>query len=277
MAEGISEGKLLFLLSAAQFINIVDFMMVLPMGPDFAAGLHISTARLGLVAGAYTGAAACAGLLGALFLDRFDRRSALFVCMTGLVIGTSLGGVAQGLGTMLLARAVAGGFGGPASALALAIIADAIPAQRRGYALGRVAGAFAVASVVGVPIGLKLAEVGGWRAPFFSIAGLGLIVALGAITQMPPMRKHLTSPGSRPVAPRPLTDFVTDTTVLASLACTAFLMMGTFALISNLSTYLQFNLGYSRSRLGFLYMVGGLCAFFAMRAAGRFVDQRGCR
>src|SRR5258708_6698762 len=136
MAETITEGRLLFLLSAVQFINIVDFMMVLPMGPDFAAGLGISTAKLGLVAGAYTGAAAIAGLVGALFLDRFDRRSALFVCMTGLVTGTALGGMARGLGTMLIARAVAGGLGGPAAAPALALLADAIPPQRPGPGAG---------------------------------------------------------------------------------------------------------------------------------------------
>jgi predicted MFS family arabinose efflux permease len=276
IVELISEGRLLFLLGAVQFINVVDFMMVLPMGPDFAVGLGISTARLGLVAGAYTAAAAVAGLIGALFLDRFDRRSALFVAMAGLVLGTAAGGFAQGLGSMLAARALAGFFGGPATAMSLAILADAIPPARRGQALGKVAGAFAVASVVGVPIGMRLSLMGGWRLPFFAIAGLGLVVALTAIAMMPPMRKHLTSGvGGRPVAPRSLGAFVRDPTVLASLGCTAALMMGTFALVSNLSTFLQFNLGYPRERLELLYMVGGLLSFFAMRLAGRWVDRRG--
>jgi predicted MFS family arabinose efflux permease len=72
---------------------------------------------------------------------------------------------------------MAGFFGGPATAMSLAIIADVIPPARRGQALGKVAGAFAVASVVGVPVGMRLSQMGGWRLPFFFIAGLGLVVA----------------------------------------------------------------------------------------------------
>src|SRR5688572_28727357 len=123
----MSERKLLFLLGAVQFINVVEFMMVVPLGPDFAGGLGISTAKLGLVAGSYTAAAAVAGLVAALFLDRFDRRKALCWAMLGLVAGTLAGGLAQGLGSMLGARVLAGVFGGPASALSMAIVADLIP------------------------------------------------------------------------------------------------------------------------------------------------------
>src|SRR3954466_9011556 len=111
-AQVASERKLIFLLSCVQFINIVDFMMVMPLGPDFARGLSIPLDRLGLVAGTYTAAAAVAGLVAAPFLDRFDRRRALFVAMLGLVTGTAAGGFATSLATMLLARVVAGAFGG---------------------------------------------------------------------------------------------------------------------------------------------------------------------
>jgi predicted MFS family arabinose efflux permease len=269
-----SERKLLFLLGAVQFINVIDFMMVMPLGPDFAVGLGIPAARLGLVAGSYTAAAAVAGLVGALFLDRFDRRRALFVAMMGLVVGTAAGGFAGGFGSMLAARVLAGAFGGPASALTLAIVADAIPPERRGKAMGAVGGAFAVASVLGVPAGLELARVGGWRLPFFAVAALGLLVAAGAIALMPPMRRHLVA-GGRPAPARPLGAFLADGTVLLALASMATLMIGTFALIANLSAYLQYNLGFPRDRLGGLYMVGGLVSFFVMRAAGGVADRRG--
>jgi hypothetical protein len=70
---------IVFLVGAIQFVNIVDFMMVMPLGPDYANALGISTAHLGLIAGSYTAAAAVAGIIAARFLDRFDRRSALGV------------------------------------------------------------------------------------------------------------------------------------------------------------------------------------------------------
>src|ERR1043165_5939732 len=123
----LSEGRLLFLLGAVQFINVVDFVMVLPLGPDFARALNIPTHQLGLIAGSYTASAAIAGLVGATFLDRFDRRRALVVAMLGLVLGTATGGAALGLGSMLLARVLAGAFGGPASSLSLSILTDVVP------------------------------------------------------------------------------------------------------------------------------------------------------
>ena len=119
---------------AVQFVNILDFMMVMPLGPDFADKLGIETHQLGLVGGSYTAAAAVAGVAGAFFLDRFDRRKALALAMLGLAFGTIAGAFATDLTSLLAARVVAGIFGGPATSVGLAIIADVVPAERRGRA-----------------------------------------------------------------------------------------------------------------------------------------------
>lgn len=268
----ISERALLFLVGAVQFVNVLDFMMVMPLGPDFAAGLGIPASQLGLVGGAYTAAAAVAGIAGASFLDRFDRRSALAVAMLGLVLGTLSGGFATGLGTMLAARCVAGAFGGPATALSIAIVSDVIPSERRGKALGKVMGAFSVASVLGVPAGLELARHGGWRTPFFAVAALGVVVAGAALALMPPLRLHLLA---RAVAPGPPVSLARRPAALLTLAATAASMASAFAVIPNIAAWLQFNLGYPRERLGLLYMAGGAVAFFSLRLAGRAVDRFG--
>ena len=57
MPRAISERKLLLLLGAVQFINVVDFMMVMPLGPDFACDLGIPLSNLGYIGGSYTAAA----------------------------------------------------------------------------------------------------------------------------------------------------------------------------------------------------------------------------
>jgi predicted MFS family arabinose efflux permease len=274
-AQIASERKLIFLLACVQFINIVDFMMVMPLGPDFARGLSIPLDRLGLVAGMYTAAAAVAGLVAAPFLDRFDRRRALVVAMLGLVTGTAAGGFATSLVTMLLARVIAGAFGGPATALTLSIVTDSVPPERRGKAMGALFGAFSVASVLGVPAGLRLAQTGDWRTPFFALAGLGVVVAVAAISVMPPMRGHLNRAKRTAAARGPTTMSSIDPAVVLSYVSMAIIMMSTFSVVSNISAYVQFNLGYPRNRLEVLYLAGGFCSFFAMRLAGRFVDKRG--
>src|SRR5438128_10492237 len=189
----LSERAIVFLVGAVQFVNILDFMIVMPLGPDFARALAIPPSHLGYIGGSYTAAASIAGLAGSLFLDRFDRRKALAVAMLGLVVGTAAGGFATGLGTLMAARLLAGFFGGPATSLSLSIIADVVPAERRGRAMGAVMGAFSVASVIGVPVGLELARQGGWQLPFFAVAGMGALVVAAAIFFLPPLRLHLLS------------------------------------------------------------------------------------
>lgn len=270
--SALSEGKLLLLVGAIQFVNILDFMVVMPLGPDFSKALGIATSNLGLIGGSYVAAAAVAGLLSARFLDRFDRRKALAFTLTGLVLGTLAGGFATGLGSMMAARIIAGAFGGPSTSLALSIVSDVVPVERRGRALGAVMGAFSVASVLGVPAGLELARIGGWRLPFFAVAGLGAVVAAGAVLLMPPLTQHLQA---RMAAPPGSTGLLRRPVVLLALAVTGVAMMANFALIPNLSPFVQFNLGYPRARLGLLYLAGGLVSFATMRVAGRLVDRFG--
>ncbi len=269
-----AERTVIFLVAAVQFVNVLDFMMVMPMGPDFARALAIPSSHIGLIGGAYTAAAAVAGLVGSLFLDRFDRRKALAVSMLGLVIATALGGFAQGLGTLVGARILAGVFGGPATSLALSIVADVVPPQRRGRAMGAVMGAFAVASVLGVPLGLELASRGGFRLPFFAVAALGAVITLLAIARLPSMRGHLHKKGDGFHAASPL-ELAKNPTVIASYVAIAMMMMSGFVLIPNISSYLQENLHYPREHLGRLYLVGGVLSFVVLRIVGRVVDRFG--
>ena len=273
MAAPVSERTLVFLVGAIQFVNSLDFMMVMPLGPDFAAGLGISVDKLGYIGGSYTAAASVSGLIGALFLDRYDRRRALAVAMFGLFLGTLAGGFATDLVTLMAARILAGAFGGPATSLAVSIIADVIPAERRGKALGAVAGAFSVASVLGVPAGLWLSRYGGWRTPFFAVAGVSLVVTTSALFVLPPMRGHLVRQGAEPNAT--IFEIVRRPTVLLCQAMGAILMVSGFLIVPNISAYVQHNLGYPRSSLEQLYVAGGVLSFIANRYIGRLVDRYG--
>jgi predicted MFS family arabinose efflux permease len=267
-----SERFVVFLVGAIQFVNIVDFMMVMPLGPDYARALGISTAHLGIIAGSYAAAAAVAGIVAARFLDRFDRRKALGVALFGLVTGTAAGALAQGLASLVLARAIAGAFGGPATSLSLSIIADVVPPARRGRAMGAVMGAFSVASVLGVPAGLRLASWGGWRLPFITIAAMGVVVGLLALWAMPSMRGHIAA--ERTSGPT-LSALLGDQTIRLALAMNALVMLTAFLVIPNIAPHLLQNLGFPRERLDLAYMVGGSTSFLIMRIAGRAVDRHG--
>lgn len=266
----ISEARLLLLVSAVQFVNILDFMMVMPLGPDFSAELGIPLSRMGWIGGAYTASAALSGLLAAQVLDRFDRRSALAVTLAGLVAGTACGAFAHGLYSLMAARVLAGAFGGPATALSLSIVADVVPPARRGRALGVVMGAFSVATVLGLPCALELARLGGWRSAFFAVAGLGTLVAGAALSLMPPLRLHMAQQAGAAHSgggPRRV--------VVYALVCTFTVMIAAFSIIPNISAFAQGNLHFPREQLGLVYLAGGISSFVGVRLMGPVVDRLG--
>jgi predicted MFS family arabinose efflux permease len=271
------ERRLIFVLAVVQFVNILDFMMVMPLGPDLACSLGIPLSKLGVIGGSYTAAAALSGFACAFFLDRFDRRPALALSLFGLALGTFAGGFANGLGTLVGARVFAGAFGGPATAIAMSILADVVPVERRGRALGTVMMAFAVASVLGVPAGLELARLGGWHLPFFAVGALGLVATALAYVFVPSLTGHLARATDERRAPV-LSEFSAilrrSTTQLALLG-SAVSNFGLFILIPNLAAFTQGNLGYPRNKLGLLYLAGGAASFVTLRPFGRLVDRHG--
>ena len=267
----MKQRGLVLLVAAVQFVNILDFMMVMPLGPDFAAALGIPTSRIGVLGGAYTLSAAVAGILGASFLDRFDRRTALTVTMLGLVVSTALGGLSIGLWSLIGARLLAGMFGGPATSVALAIVADVVPPATRGKAVGTVMTAFSLASVLGVPAGLRVAQWFGWRAPFFGVAALGLALTIAAHRLMPSLRDHIQAERSGRARDR----LSLDALGWATLLNTACVMLGVFSIVPNIATFLQLNIGYPRERLDLIYLAGGLLSLFANRLVGMLVDRFG--
>jgi len=266
----LSERAVVAIVAAVQFVNILDFMMVMPLGPDFAAALDIPTSYIGLLGGSYTASAAVSGMVGSFVLDRFDRRRALGAAMLGLVLATALGGFATGLSSLLFARLIAGAFGGPATSISLAIVTDAVPASRRGRAVGVVMASFSLASILGVPVGLELARWFGWRAPFFAVATLGAVVTALAMCLLPAMRGHLERAGREPAEQR-----LFDPLAKLSLCSTALVMLSVFAVVPNISAFLQHNLGYPREHLGLLYLAGGAVSFVASHAMGKLVDRFG--
>jgi predicted MFS family arabinose efflux permease len=135
-------------------------------------------------------------------------------------------------------------------------------------------GAFAAASVLGVPLGLVAARHFGWRAPFFSVAGLGVLVAASAIFLLPPLTLHLVAAAER-ARTISFRELLSRPLVRLSYLMTAAVMAGGFILIPNISAFVQFNLGYPRDRLGLLYLAGGAVSFFATRAAGGLLDRVG--
>ena len=274
--SNISERLLVLLLAAIQFTHIMDFMIMMPLGPQLMRVMLISPQQFGLLVSAYTLTAAVAALVVAFYTDRFDRRKTLLFLYAGFVISTLLCGIAPGYGSLLSARAVAGAFGGVAGATVHSIIGDAVPEQRRGAATGMIMSAFALSSIIGVPIGLFLAAHFSWRAPFLFLVVVSTLVLILTWKILPPMRGHIVEGESH----RPLDQMKAVLGTANHLRAFVFmfaLMFAGFSVIPFISPYMVANVGLKETDLPYLYFFGGLATAFTSRYIGKLADRHGKR
>ncbi|MCX6106145.1 MAG: MFS transporter [Proteobacteria bacterium] len=252
------ELLLVLILAGVQFSHIMDFVIMMPLGPQLMRVFGIAPKQFGLVVSVYTLSASVSCFLAALFMDRFDRKRVLVSIYAGLVIGTFLCGLAPTFSALVAARVVTGIFGGLLQAVILSIIGDVVHPSRRGQATGMVMAAFAVASVVGVPIGLSIANHFGWQMTFILLAVVSALNFILAVRFLPPIREHLARPQ---VAAGVLTDMVR----LLSLRATC------------VSAFLVTVVGITEGDLPTVYMFAGVASFFISPTIGRLSDRWGAR
>jgi len=270
-----SERLLLFVLACINFTHIVDFMIMMPMGPQLMRFFGINTQQFSLIVSAYSLSAGISGFLAAFFVDRFDRKKVIAVAYVGFVLGTFACGLAPTYGLLIAARTTAGIFGGVLGAQVMSIVGDTFPYERRAQAMGVVMTAFSVASVIGVPMGLYLATAVSWHAPFLAVGALGLIVIFLILRFVPRLDAHLSQQSARYNPLEVLTTILRNPNQLRALWLTTTIMLGHFSIIPWISPYLVANVGFGENQLYLIYLVGGLVTIFTAPVVGKLADRRG--
>lgn len=265
---------ILFLLAALNFTHILDFMIMMPLGNYLMPYFKINPRQFSLLVGAYTLSAAVSGFAAAFFVDKFDRKKFLLFAYGGFLIGTLFCGIAPNYPLLLMARIFAGLFGGMIGAQVLSIISDIFPYEERGKAMGSVMSAFAVASTLGVPFALYIANAFSWHAPFIFVVILGSAIYPFLYRYIPPMDKHLKQ--QKEHGPfYALQQVTADSKQMLALLFSFLMMMGHFLIIPFINPFMEFNRGYSKMQTPMIYLVGGAASFIAANILGRWADKYG--
>ena len=262
------------ILAILQFTLVLDFMVLSPLGAQLLVELNITTAQFGWVVSAYAFSAGASGLLAAGFADKFDRKKLLLFFYTGFIVGTFLCGIAPDYNFLLMARIVTGVFGGVIGAVSFAIITDLFKLEVRGRVMGFVQMAFAASQVLGLPIGLYLANKWGWHSPFIMIVGLSSIVGIAIIVYMKPINEHLKIQSDRN-ALQHLGKTISNLTYLKAFGATILLATGGFMLMPFGSAFSINNLGITMEQLPLLYMITGIFSMGIGPLAGKLSDKIG--
>jgi predicted MFS family arabinose efflux permease len=277
--DPVREKVLLLTLAGIQFAHILDFMIMMPLGPILMQELVIDAHQFGLLVSAYTFTAALAGIPIAIIADRFERKRLLLTMFALFALATLACGLAPNYATLLLARSTAGVFGGMLGSMVHTMVGDLVPFERRGRASGTVMMAFSLSTVAGVPLSLFLANAYGWRFPFFLIAALAGALLLLGLKQLPVLRGHLpTAVISDRERAHPLAaigETLRDANHRRALAFMLLLMLGGFTVIPFITIYATANVGIRQEDIPYMYLAGGCATFFTARWIGHLADRHG--
>lgn len=272
----VQEKRLLRSLSGIQFSNILDVMIIMPLAPMLMRTFHLTAVQFGLLVSAYTFMAAVTSIIAAMVIDRFDRRRVMLSFFAAFIVATALCAVAPSYHLLLLARGLAGMFGGVLGSLVHVYIADCIPYERRGQATGKVTAAFSVAVVLGVPVSLLLVNHTGlgWRAPFILVALVGMVIWWMAHKAIPSIPTRITDQRlSQTLVP--IKRVLAQHNHWRAFAFMFLLMLGGFTVIPYITLYSTLNLHFPETLLPLLYLSGGLFTFFTSQWFGRLADLHG--
>jgi predicted MFS family arabinose efflux permease len=262
----------IFILAITQFTVILDFMVMSPLGDMLMKSLSIKPSHFGLAVSAYAFSAGISGLLTAGFADRYDRKKLLLFFYTGFIIGTLLCGVAGSYPLLVGARIVTGLFGGVIGSISMAIITDLFDLHHRGRVMGFIQMGFGASQVLGIPIGLYLANAWGWHTPFLWVGFMAIIIAIMIALKLQPLTKHLAIQKDKS-ALKHLMHTVAKKDYRIGFSATALLSIGGFMMMPFGSAFAINNLKITQHQLPIVFMVAGLSTLVIMPIIGKLSDK----
>jgi predicted MFS family arabinose efflux permease len=262
----------IFMLAITQFTVILDFMVMSPLGDILMKSLSLKPSAFGIAVSAYAFSAGISGLLTAGFADKFDRKKLLLFFYIGFIAGTIFCGLAQSYAVLVAARVITGLFGGVIGSISMAIIADLFALQQRGRVMGFIQMGFGGSQVLGVPIGLYLANAWGWEAPFWMVAALSILIAALIAIKLQPIVQHLSIQRDKS-AFKHLLHTVAKSNYRVGFAATALLSIGGFMMMPFGSAFAVNNLGLTNQQLPLLFMVSGVSSLIIMPLIGKLSDK----
>ena len=267
------EKWVILLLTLTQFTVILDFMIMSPLGDMIMKTLKLSTREFGLCVSAYAFSAGISGLLTAGFADRYDRKKLLLFFYSGFIIGTFFCAWSHTYVQLLAARTITGLFGGVIGSVSMAIVTDLFTLQQRGRVMGFVQMGFGASQVLGLPIGLAIANLWGWDYPFLVAAIIAVLVFVLIIFNMEPVNAHLKNNRQEKTALKHLWHTFSKRKYRIGFLATALMSIGGFMMMPFGSAFAINNLKVTTAQLPVIYTVSGVASLIFMPLIGKYSDK----
>jgi EmrB/QacA subfamily drug resistance transporter len=170
--------------SLALFMVTLDNLVVTTALPVIRTDLHSGLSGLEWTVNAYTLTFAVLLMTGAALGDRFGRRRMFTIGISIFTLASAAAALAPSIGALDAARAIQGLGGAIVMPLTLTILSAAVPAERRGMALGAWGGISGLAVALGPLVGGAVVSGISWHWIFWLNVPFGLVLAPLAWTRL---------------------------------------------------------------------------------------------
>lgn len=185
---------LLLTLGLGVFAGALDLGVLSPALPALAVAFGVGPREIPLVFTLYLLANVVSIPIMTKLSDRNGRRSVYIACVAIFALGSILAIVSPTFTVFLVARAIQAFGAGGIFPVATAAIADRVPQERRGAALGLVAATWGLAAILGPNLGGVLTHFLSWHWIFAANIPLAIVVIVLARTQVPTTASRVRGP-----------------------------------------------------------------------------------
>ena len=263
---------IIFLLAILQFTIVLDFMILAPLGDILMKSMNMSTKQFGTVVSAYAISACISGIFAAGFADKFDRKKLLLFFYAGFILGTYFCAISYNYETLFIARIITGLFGGVIGSISMAIITDIFTINQRGKVMGFVQMAFGGSQILGIPIGLVLANYWSWHATFYMVLILAFILGIALVIKLKPLTEHLKLINNKNALQHLLQTIKKKDYRIGFLA-TALLSMGGFMIMPFSTAFIVNNIHIAQSQVAIIFFFTGIFSIIIMPIVGKLSDK----
>jgi multidrug resistance protein len=179
----------IWILMATVFVDMLGFLMVLPLLPFYAERLGASPTMIGALISTFALAQLITAPLWGRLSDRYGRRPIIIGALLASAVAYSVFAVANTVWLLLLSRLIQGAGGGTVGVVQ-AYVADAVEPDERSKALGWLTAATSAGVMIGPGIA-SLSAAWGPSAPGFVAAALCLANAVSAWLWLPESAEHV--------------------------------------------------------------------------------------
>jgi len=258
-----------YLIALGAFLTGTAELAVAGVLPVLAEDLRISIALAGQFVTAYSLAFAIGTPILVTLTSRMGRRNVLIGSLTAFIAGCAISFLSADFITLLVSRILLGLGAGVYSVVAISSTARLVPPDKMGGAISVIGFAFGSALTLGVPIGIAVTELWGWRAVFSLLGIVSLLILLALSRLLPPLT------GEEPVPIRAQLRVSQDPVIVSGFAFSFLLCAGNSLLLTYLTSYLRDILSLSTALIGTAMFVLGVFSMIGSRAGGFGVDRWG--